>query len=180
MKLKCSAGHKINTKKVSLSGSMHKKPGDKCGQLISYDIMSGSKYCQCRLKQITDLETALAVALQLGAEAEANQLSSWSRDDRLEIAFHYGAEKWSAISAEDQSMLLAEYRKGERLERAKTFAEQLVTEITLEWSPADWEGESKHRLLKQARQMLDEQPRLYGEMFEAKLAFERFMGWSII
>lgn len=51
MILICSAGHITDTRWVSVTGSMYKKPGDKCGQLISYDRMDGGKYCQRRLRE---------------------------------------------------------------------------------------------------------------------------------
>jgi hypothetical protein len=50
MKLKCSANHRIDTRQISMSGSMGKKPGDKCGIILTYDRMTGTKYCQRRLK----------------------------------------------------------------------------------------------------------------------------------
>lgn len=52
MILKCSAGHIINTEEISLSGSMHKRVGDKCGMLIRVDRLAGNEYCQRRLKEV--------------------------------------------------------------------------------------------------------------------------------
>ena len=128
---------------------------------------------------ITELsKVVLAAAKEFGGEAEANEdMGSWSKDDRESIAFYYGVEKWNDIPIEHQSILLLEYRKGERLQRAETYASSLVTEYTLEWSPADWEGETYKELVEKAEELLDEEPSLYGNMFNAKMAFERFMGW---
>jgi len=49
MILKCSAGHKTDTESLWVTD---KQFGDKCGQLISYDVMGGSLYCQRRLKEV--------------------------------------------------------------------------------------------------------------------------------
>lgn len=53
MILKCSADHTTDTSRSSLSGPdpMFKQPGDRCGQLIAYDVLLGSKYCQRMLKE---------------------------------------------------------------------------------------------------------------------------------
>lgn len=128
---------------------------------------------------MTELEKALIAAKQFGGEAEANQLPSFSKDDRSSIAYHYGVEKWSDIPKDDQTELLLEYRKGEKLERAETFAEQVVTEYTLDWTPADWEGHTMSQLVKKCEEMLDGDSSLYSNVFDAKMAFERFMGWAI-
>lgn len=50
MILVCSAGHTTDTESPYLGNHQFKKPGDKCGKLIRYDVMQGSKYCQRRLK----------------------------------------------------------------------------------------------------------------------------------
>jgi hypothetical protein len=132
---------------------------------------------------MADLEKAKAVAKQFGGEAQANNLVSWSKDDRQDIAEYYGAKKWSDISVEHQTILFLAYRYGERLERAKSFAQQLVVEYTKDWVSEDWEASiyreayMMEQLVKRAEEMLDKSPDLYGDIFSAKFAFERHMGW---
>lgn len=69
MILKCSAGHITDTSKSSLSGPdpKFKKPGDRCGQLISYNVMQGSTFCQRILKDVDNptLTTSQLRALRL-------------------------------------------------------------------------------------------------------------------
>ncbi len=66
---------------------------------------------------MSNFEKAKTAAKQFGGEAEANELPSFSRDDRSDIAFYYGVEEWGDISIEHRDALLLAYREGERLER---------------------------------------------------------------
>ncbi len=52
MILRCSAGHQIDTESLRLDGRQYKKPGDKCGEIVSYDRVDGTVYCQRRLKEV--------------------------------------------------------------------------------------------------------------------------------
>ena len=64
-----------------------------------------------------NLKKALIAAKQFGGEAEANNdLASWSKDDREDIAHYYG-KHWNDIPEKDRILLLLEYRKGEQLEK---------------------------------------------------------------
>lgn len=58
MKLQCSAGHKWDSEKLSdnwWKGS--KKPGDRCGEVLRYDIMAGgTTRCRRVLKQSVTIE----------------------------------------------------------------------------------------------------------------------------
>lgn len=80
MKLICSAGHEMDTSKLSLAPgwSSYKKPGDKCGQLISYDVMDGSEYCQRRLRlseKITVKETIDYCRVDVELEQELGEMA---------------------------------------------------------------------------------------------------------
>ncbi len=43
MKIQCSRGHEFDTKKISTLGQP--REGDRCPMELSYDRMSGSRYC---------------------------------------------------------------------------------------------------------------------------------------
>ena len=68
---------------------------------------------------MVDLKKIGAAAKQFGGEAAANDLPSWSSDDRQDIAEYYGVEKWADIPREHQAVLFTAYRYGEQLERAE-------------------------------------------------------------
>lgn len=56
MKLECSAGHQWDDAKASdrwWKGD--KKPGDRCGCVLSFDRMSGTRRCSRTLKQVVEI-----------------------------------------------------------------------------------------------------------------------------
>ena len=65
-----------------------------------------------------NIDMSKRMARQCGAEAVANNLPSWTKDDREDIAYYCdGVEEWSEIPEDDQFILLKAYREGERAEK---------------------------------------------------------------
>lgn len=123
-----------------------------------------------------DLHRARKVAEQFGAEAEANRGTSWSKDDRSDIASYYGADDWKDIPLEDQAQLLVSYRFGEKRERAKYLSDSLFLEVTKDWTPADWEGTSHEQVKSKIEEFMDE-GNIKWSFEETVWAFEEWMGW---
>ena len=63
-----------------------------------------------------NIDMAKRMARQCGAEAVANNLASWTKDDREDIAYYYEVENWVDIPENHRDILLAVYREGERAE----------------------------------------------------------------
>lgn len=69
--------------------------------------------------ETTGLEPALRAARQMGAEACANRRSIYPNgDDRADIAFYYGVEKWQQIPDEESKQLVAVFQEGWKAEKA--------------------------------------------------------------
>ncbi len=64
-----------------------------------------------------NLDMALTAARQFGAEAVANNLPNWTKDDREDIAYYYEVKGWFDIPEDHRDLLLKAYREGERAEK---------------------------------------------------------------
>ena len=124
---------------------------------------------------------AAQVAVQCGGEYALNGAGfEWGNDIRASIAHHYhvGPDKaWTSIPANQQARLLQEFNYGYRKEKAKTFAEILINEITRYWTIADWKNESESTMIGEANKMLDNNGNLYGDIPRATKKFEELQGW---